>query len=72
MIFFTIAAVIINLVLFIEILIKLQETLPQVSAHLQLGVNCDSTDMMAILVAYDFGEQDQFTFAALFTAVSLL
>ena len=72
MIFFTIMVAIMNLVAFIEILIMLSETLPQVSAHLQLRVSCDSTEMMAILVAYNFGEQDQFTCAALFIAVSLL
>lgn len=71
MIFFTIMVAIMNLVAF-EILIMLSETLPQVSAHLQLRVSCDSKEMMAILVAYNFGEQHQFTCAALFIAVSLL
>ena len=69
MIFFTIRAAIINLVAFTEILIMLSETLPQVlvldSAVLQSRVRCDTTEMMVILIAYNFGEQDQFTCSAL-------
>ena len=69
MIFFAIRAAIINLVAFIEILIMLSETLRQVlvldSADLQSRVRCDTTEMVVILIAYNFGEQDQFTCSAL-------